>query len=86
MIEGVQPVPVEVKAGKSGTLKSLHLFLKEKPSDVSIRLNTDLPSLMKGEHILADGRKKTYQLLSLPLYMAGQVRRLIAPNELLLGK
>jgi len=80
MIESVKPVPVEVKAGKSGTLKSLRLFLKEKPSDIAIRFNTDLPSWMADEHILADGSKKSYQLLSLPLYMAGQARRLIAPS------
>ena len=82
MIEGVKAVPVEVKAGKSGTLKSLHLFLKEKSSDVAIRLNADLPSLMAGEHILADGKKKQYRLLSLPLYMAGQARRLVAARPL----
>lgn len=70
-------VPVEVKAGKSGSLKSLHLFMKEKRSDLAVRLNADLPSLMSEVHTQADGSSKSYRLLSLPLYMAGQLRRLI---------
>ena len=77
VIAGTQPVPIEVKAGKSGSLKSLHLFLKEKSSSFAVRLNADVPSLLSGEHPLPDGRTKAYRLLSLPLYMAGQVRRLL---------
>jgi predicted AAA+ superfamily ATPase len=77
VIEGADsPVPVEVKAGKSGSLKSLHLFMKEKRLDLAVRLNADLPSLMSEVHPLADGSSHSYRLLSLPLYMAGQLRRL----------
>ncbi|MDQ6993163.1 MAG: ATP-binding protein [Mariprofundus sp.] len=78
VIEGDQPVAVEVKAGKSGSLKSLHLFIKEKRSPVAVRLNADIPSMMSDTHTLPDGSSRSYQLLSLPLYMAGQVRRLIS--------
>jgi len=81
IIANNKPVPVEVKAGKSGSLKSLHLFMKEKTSDIAVRLNTDVPSLMTENHRLADGSKKKYQLLSLPLYMAGQVRRIISHDS-----
>jgi len=80
VIASGQPVPVEVKAGKSGSLKSLHLFLKEKPSDFAVRLNMDVPSLMSDVHPLLDGNHKPYQLLSLPLYLAGQVRRILASS------
>ncbi len=65
------PVPVEVKAGKSGTLKSLHLFAKEKSVPLAIRLNADLPSLMRLEQKLDHGRSHSYQLLSLPLLYGG---------------
>jgi len=78
VIACAKPVPVEVKAGKSGSLKSLHLFLKEKHADFAVRLNADVPSIMEGKHLLPDGRVQPYRLLSLPLYMAGQVRRLIS--------
>ena len=77
VIAGRKAVPVEVKAGKSGSLKSLHLYMKEKPSDLAVRLNADVPSLMPIKHQVAKGDDKDYQLLSLPLYMAGQIRRLI---------
>ncbi len=79
VIEGARvPVPVEVKAGKSGTLKSLHLFAKEKMVPLIIRLNTDRPSLMKMEQKPNRNRTHTYHLLSLPLYMAGQIRRILS--------
>ena len=63
---GPHIVPIEVKAGKTGRLKSLHLFLRKKGLDFGLRFNSDVPSLMEGE----------YRLLSLPLYMVGQARRL----------
>ena len=74
--EGTLIVPVEVKAGKSGTLKSLHLFLSEKHRSFGIRFNSDIPSILDSETALADRPKIPYRLLSLPLYMVGQVRRL----------
>ena len=65
------------QAGKSGTLKSLHLFLREKALFLGVRFYSDLPSLLESETALADGRNIPYRLLSLPLYMVEQVRRLI---------
>jgi hypothetical protein len=78
---GRHVIPVEVKAGKSGSLKSLHLFLKEKPSTLAVRFNADLPSVWQDSHPLADGSVKPYTLLSLPLYLAGECRRLVAAYE-----
>ncbi|MDQ6970517.1 MAG: AAA family ATPase [Mariprofundus sp.] len=78
VIAGDKAIPVEVKAGKTGSLKSLHLFVKEKSSALAIRLNADQPSLMQIDQQEGIG----CSLLSLPLYMAGQVRRLVAENSL----
>lgn len=69
--------PLEVKAGKRGTLKSLHVFLAEKNKDIGIRLNLDLPSF--GENLTAnpnlpDKETISYKLLSLPLYFAGKLK------------
>lgn len=74
---GRYAVPVEVKAGKSGSLKSLHLFLKEKPSPLAVRFNADLPSTLQGSHPLGNDQVKSYTLLSLPLYLAGECRRVV---------
>ncbi len=69
-------VPVEVKAGKTGTLKSLHVFAQSKGSRFALRFNSDTPSLCDCQTALATGPRKPFRLLSLPLYMVGQARRL----------
>ena len=69
-------VPVEVKAGKTGTLKSLHVFLRDKKRSFALRFNADKPSLLDAKTSLADGQNVPFRLLSLPLYMVGQTRRL----------
>ena len=40
-----QVIPIEVKAGSSGSLKSLHQFMKEKRKKIAIRINSDYPSI-----------------------------------------
>jgi len=76
--EGPRIVPVEVKAGKSGSLKSLQIFINEKCPDICVRFNSEPPSFFKGLTTLPDQQNTPFRLLSLPLYMAGQTRRLIA--------
>ncbi|MBI5207310.1 MAG: DUF4143 domain-containing protein [Candidatus Firestonebacteria bacterium] len=57
--------PVEVKAGKTGTLRSLKLFLEEKKSAFGIRFSQDKISYYDN-------------ILTLPLYMAEQLSRLVS--------
>jgi len=73
---GDQVVPVEVKAGKTGTLKSLHVFLQEKRRRVGLRFNMDRPSLLETRTSVAVGPQTPFHLLSLPLYLVGQTARL----------
>jgi len=68
---------VEINAGTTGTLKSLHQFLKEKQRHFAVRFNSDIPGLWRDNKKLTDGSLIDYELLSLPLYMVGQVQRLI---------
>ena len=73
-------IPVEVRAGTSGSLKSLQVFLAEKERNFAVRLNMDRPSL--GSFSTAVGgkggvRNVSYALLSVPLYLAGQLDRLL---------
>ena len=75
--QGNQIIPVEVKAGKTGRLKSMHVFLKEKNRRFGIRFNSDLPSLLDTAAVLPTEESLDYRLLSLPLYMVGQIRRFI---------
>ncbi|NOX85741.1 MAG: AAA family ATPase, partial [Chlorobi bacterium] len=65
-------IPVEVKAGKTGSLKSLHVFMAEKEKDYAIRFNTDLPVMTDVTVSAKIGnvvRPVEYRLLSLPLYL-----------------
>ena len=78
MTVGQRIVPVEIKAGTTGSLRSLHQFLQEKRRDFGLRFNADVPSLLRDTKKLSNGTAVDYQLLSLPLYMAGQARRLIS--------
>lgn len=75
---GPHIVPVEVKAGRTGTLRSLQVFLQEKRSRLALRFNTDIPSRLDTTTTLGFGTSVPFRLLSLPLYMVGQARRLCA--------
>lgn len=72
-------IPIEVKAGKTGRLKSLHYFMKEKPWAFALRFNADMPNFLSETIKLTDGGPITYKLLSLPFYLAEQLERLIDP-------
>ena len=74
---GSRVVPVEVKAGATGSLRSLHQFIREKATGLALRFNADPPSLLRDVRKLPDGTTVRYDLLSLPLYLVGQARRLI---------
>lgn len=67
-----QVIPIEVKAGKTGSLKSLHLFMALKKYPVAVRINSDLPSKMKLEN---------FELLSIPFYLLGQIHRLLSSSS-----
>ncbi len=67
--QGSWVVPVEVKSGKTGRLRSLHLFLSEKKRQFGLRFNSEPPSYLKNNE---------FELLSLPLYMAGWARKISA--------
>ncbi|MBM3191937.1 MAG: DUF4143 domain-containing protein, partial [Chlamydiae bacterium] len=72
-----QVVPLEVKAGSTGTLKSLQQFMLEKKKTLAIRINSDFPSLCAIKVKDPMGTSIEYQLLSLPFYLIGQLHRLI---------
>lgn len=73
-------IPVEVRAGTWGSLKSVQVFLAEKKRTLAARFNMDRPS--KGSFSTDIGGKTgvkniSFTLLSLPLFLAGQTDRLL---------
>jgi hypothetical protein len=72
-----QIIPIEVKAGSSGSLKSLHQFMKEKKKKLAVRINSDYPSKVKVNVKDSLGSHIEYTLISIPFYLIGQLHRLI---------
>lgn len=66
---GLQLIPVEVKSGSSGRLKSMQIFMESANSDIAIRLHAGYIS--KEDIKLNSG--KTYKLQNLPYYLAGRI-------------
>jgi hypothetical protein len=66
-------VPIEVKSGAPGRLKSLQLFCEQRQSNFAVRFSGVSPKREK----LLNGTI----LLSLPLYMVGEVQRLLREEQ-----
>jgi Holliday junction resolvase-like predicted endonuclease len=60
--------PVEVKAGKTGSLRSARLFMKEKGRRLAVRISQHGLSLHDG-------------ILSVPFYMCSEIPRLLDEAE-----
>jgi predicted AAA+ superfamily ATPase len=72
-----QVVPLEVKSGSTGSLKSLHFFMGVKHLPLAVRVNSDFPSKTKVNVKDYQGNPVSYTLLSLPFYLVGQLHRLV---------
>ena len=55
----------------------MHLFLKEKGRTLGVRLNAQPPSMLEAKTSIRGHQGAAFNLLSLPLYMVGQIRRLV---------
>jgi len=76
IVRGGRIVPVEVKAGKTGRLRSLWQFVAEKEARLALRFNTDKPSLLETTDTMHENVRISYRLLSLPLYLIDHANRL----------
>lgn len=77
---GNQVIPIEVKAGKSGTLKSLQQFALSKNAALCVRFDLNPPDIGQITHAarMDDGSVPvTYTLLSLPLYLVEELPRIL---------
>lgn len=72
-------IPIEVKAGKTGTLKSLQIFVTEKKLKKAVRVNADMPSVVQVQtsvRINKGTEDVDFQLISIPLYLVQEFGRL----------
>ncbi len=73
-------VPIEVKSGATGSLKSLHQFMGEKQAPLAIRFDASLPAVSNISAMIHSAKQRKnicYQLLSLPLYLVERLNELV---------
>lgn len=70
-------VPIEVKSGSTGGLKSLHIFMELKKLATAVRINSDLPTITEINTQTNIGKSTTYKLISIPYYLLGEIQNLL---------
>lgn len=73
---GAAIVPVEVKSGSAGAMKSLHQFMFDKQLDLAVRLDTNNFSHLKQHLKTTQGDEVEYTLNSIPVYLAERILEL----------
>ncbi|MBI5181407.1 MAG: ATP-binding protein [Nitrospirae bacterium] len=66
-------IPVEVKSGKTGTLRSLHNFIDENRNNFAIRIYSGAIGIEK----IQTPNKKQFALFSIPFYLLHRIERLL---------
>lgn len=74
---GARIVPVELKAGAAGAMKSLHQFMFDKRLCVAVRLDTNPPSLQPMDLATTQGQPVRYHLLNLPHHLSWRISELV---------
>lgn len=72
LIKG-QAVPIEVKSGKTGRLRSLLQFMEQAPHPYAVRISS---APLQVDH-LKTPTGKSFRLLSLPFYLAFQLKKIL---------
>ena len=62
-------IPIETKSGKTGTLKSLHLFMEAAPHNMAVRFYAGDVNIAE----VKTPQNKTFFLLNLPYYLVSQI-------------
>jgi len=73
---GGRIVPVELKAGTAGAMKSLHQFMFDKKLPLAVRIDENPPSSMAVAVKTTLGNPVRYRLLGLPAYLAWRAAEL----------
>ncbi|MCC6221365.1 MAG: ATP-binding protein [Deltaproteobacteria bacterium] len=74
-------IPIEVKSGKGGSLRSLHQFMGEKKAPLAVRFYANSPAKERIETTIQKEKKNinvNYDLISLPLYLVEKLPDIVA--------
>ncbi|MBA3752086.1 ATP-binding protein [Candidatus Dependentiae bacterium] len=70
-------LPIEVKAGEAGTLKSLHFFMGLKKLSSAVRVYSGMPLRTPIKTKDPYEKSVSYELMSIPFYLISQMNRLV---------
>jgi uncharacterized protein len=73
IVSGDKAVPVEIKSGPTGTLRSLHQFIERSPHPYAVRIYAN--SFKVERHKTPGGRE--FLLMNIPYYLGTQLRKYI---------
>lgn len=71
-------IPVELKSGASGAMKSLHQFMFERRLELAVRADTNPPSAMNVSVKTTHGDAVRYRLINVPLYLLWNLPAILA--------
>lgn len=74
-------IPIEVKSGATGSLKSLHQFMAERRLTRAIRINSEPPCSINIDVKTTTGVQSKYDLISVPFYLTSEITRLLHPDR-----
>jgi len=66
-------IPINVKSGASGKLRSLHQFIKIAPHDIAVRIYSGKLNIEDSKTV--EGKK--FKLINLPFYLVGQIEQVL---------
>ena len=70
-------IPVEVKSGTAGSMKSLHHFMFDKQLDIAVRIDRNPPTRQTVEVRTTHGDPVAYELLNIPHYLTWRLPELL---------
>lgn len=70
-------IPIVVKSGTPGSLKSLHYFMYQKQKKIAVQINDDLLSITKVDVKLPTQESVSFTLLSIPFYLTSRLNYLL---------
>lgn len=71
-------VPIELKSGAAGAMKSLHQFVFEKGLDLAVRCDANPPSAMDVDVKTTQGQRVRYRLVSVPPHLLFNLEHILA--------
>lgn len=75
-------IPIELKSGAAGSMKSLHQFMFERRLSLAVRVDANPPSVMDVDLKTTQGHAVKYRLVGVPLYMLWNLPDILDSSEI----